>query len=107
MPARLNPRSPSAAVNAVLVVALVAGAFWAYETVSGPDTVKAADASARTVPVRTGTVTRTVTADGSVASAETASASFVTGGTVTEIDAHVGQVVKKGQVLAMGDAAAS
>jgi multidrug efflux pump subunit AcrA (membrane-fusion protein) len=107
MPARLNLRRPSTAVNAVLVVALVAGAFWAYETVSGPDTSKAADASVRTAEVRTGTVTKTVTADGSVASADTASASFVTGGTVTDIDAHVGQVVKKGQVLAKVDPAAS
>ncbi|MEV6842237.1 HlyD family efflux transporter periplasmic adaptor subunit [Actinoplanes sp. NPDC051411] len=107
MPARLNLRRPSTAVNAVLVVALVAGAFWAYETISGPDTTSAANASARTVPVRTGTVTKTVTADGSVASATTASASFVTGGTVTEIDVHVGQVVKKGQVLAKVDPAAS
>jgi macrolide-specific efflux system membrane fusion protein len=107
MPARLNLRRPSTAVNAVLVVALVAGAFWAYETISGPDTTSAANASVRTVPVRTGTVTKTVTADGSVASATTASASFVTGGTVTDIDAHVGQVVKKGQVLAKVDPAAS
>jgi macrolide-specific efflux system membrane fusion protein len=107
MPARLNLRRPSTAVNAVLVVALVAGGIWAYETLSGPDTGQAADASVRTVAVRQGTVTKTVTADGSVASATTASASFVTGGTVTSISAHVGQVVKKGQVLAKVDPAPS
>jgi macrolide-specific efflux system membrane fusion protein len=107
MPARLNLRRPSTAVNAVLVVALVAGGIWAYETISGPDTGQAANASVRTVAVRQGTVTKTVTADGSVASATTASASFVTGGTVTSIAAHVGQVVKKGQVLAKVDPAPS
>jgi macrolide-specific efflux system membrane fusion protein len=42
-----------------------------------------------------------------VASANTASASFITGGTVTSIAAHVGQVVKKGQVLAKVDPAPS
>ena len=104
---RLNLRRPAVAINAALVVALVAGAFWAYQTLSGPDTTQAADASVRTVPVMQGTVTKTVTADGTVASASTASASFVTGGTVTAIDVKVGQLVKKGQVLAKVDPAAS
>jgi len=105
MPARLNLRRPTVAVNAALVVALVAGAFWAYETLSGSDTPKAANASVRSVAVQQGTVTKTVTADGTVASASTASASFVTGGTVTAIDVKVGDVVKKGQVLAKVDPA--
>jgi macrolide-specific efflux system membrane fusion protein len=93
------------AVNAALVVALVAGAFWAYETLSGPDTTQAANASVRSVPVQQGTVTKTVTADGTVESAGTASASFVTGGTITAITVKVGSVVKKGQVLAKVDPA--
>ena len=107
MPARLNLRRPSVAVNAALGVALVAGGFWAYQTLSGPATTTAANASVRTVPVMQGTVSKTVTADGTVASASTASASFVTSGTVTAINVHVGQVVKKGQVLARVDPAAS
>jgi len=105
MPARLNLRHPSVAVNAALGVALAAGSFWAYQTLSGPDATTAANASVRTVPVQQGTVTKTVTADGTVQSASTASASFVTGGTVTAIDVTVGQVVKKGQVLAKVDPA--
>lgn len=96
-------RRPSVAVNAVLVLALVAGAFWAYETVSGPDTGNAAAASVRSVPVQQGTVTASVTADGSLESASTASASFVTGGTVTAVSVRVGDKVKKGQVLAKVD----
>jgi macrolide-specific efflux system membrane fusion protein len=107
MPARLNLRRPSVAVNAVLGVALVAGAFWAYETLSGPDTTQAASASVRSVTVRQGTVSKTVTASGTVESGSTASASFLTGGTVTAINAKVGQVVKKGQVLGRVDPAAS
>ena len=107
MPAHLSLRRPSVAVNAVLALALVAGAFWAYETVSGPSTSNAANAAVRTVPVQQGTVTASVTADGTVASGSTASASFVTGGTVTSISVHVGQKVTKGQVLAKVDPAAA
>jgi multidrug efflux pump subunit AcrA (membrane-fusion protein) len=106
MPARLNLRRPTVAVNAGLVVVLVAGIFWAYEILSGgPDTTSAANAAGRPVTVQEGTVTKTVTATGTVESANTASASFVTGGTITEITAKVGQVVKKGQVLAKVDPA--
>ncbi|MEU4237631.1 HlyD family efflux transporter periplasmic adaptor subunit [Actinoplanes sp. NPDC026619] len=105
MPARLNLRRPSVAVNAALGVALVAGAFWAYETLSGPDTTTAANASVRSVPVQQGTVTKTVSADGTVESATTATGSFVTGGTVTAIYVKVGSVVKKGQLLAKVDPA--
>jgi macrolide-specific efflux system membrane fusion protein len=107
MPARLSLRRPSVAVNVVLAVLLVAGAFWAHETISGSGTPRAASAATRTVPVMQGTVTASVTADGSVASASTASASFVTGGTVTAIDVRVGQKVRKGQTLAKVDPGAA
>ncbi|MBM2623101.1 biotin/lipoyl-binding protein, partial [Actinoplanes sp. LDG1-06] len=105
MPARLNLRRPTVAVNTALGVALVAGGFWAYQTLAGTDATPAANASTRTVAVQQGTVTKTVTADGTVESASTATASFVTGGTVTAINARVGQKVAKGQVLAKVDPA--
>ncbi|UQU61336.1 efflux RND transporter periplasmic adaptor subunit [Couchioplanes caeruleus] len=106
MPAALGSlRRPAVAVNAVLALLLAGGVFWAYETLSGPATGTAANASVRSVPVQQGTVTATVSADGSVESASTASASFVTGGTVTGIAVHVGDKVKKGQVLAKVDPA--
>src|SRR4051794_5408549 len=105
MRARLNLRHPSTAVNATLVVAIAGGGFWTYENLSGPSADTAASASVRTVAVQTGTVTKTVTADGTVASASTASASFRTGGTITAISVQVGQVVKKDQVLAKVDPA--
>jgi membrane fusion protein, macrolide-specific efflux system len=98
-------RRPSVVVNAVLVLVLVGGAFWAYETVSGPDSGNAAGAAVRSVPVQQGTVTASVTADGSLESASTAGASFVTGGTVTSVAVRVGDKVKKGQVLAKVDPA--
>jgi macrolide-specific efflux system membrane fusion protein len=59
------------------------------------------------VPVQLGTVSKTVSADGGIASATTASANFVTSGTVSEIDVTVGQAVQKGQALAKVDPTAS
>ncbi|MBB4690433.1 efflux RND transporter periplasmic adaptor subunit [Paractinoplanes abujensis] len=105
MPARLNLRRPVVVVNTALGVALAAGGFWAYRTLAGSGTTPAANAATRTVAVQRGTVTSTVTADGTVESASTATASFVTGGTVTSISVRVGQKVVKGQVLAKVDPA--
>ncbi|WP_433824924.1 efflux RND transporter periplasmic adaptor subunit [Actinoplanes sp. CA-015351] len=100
-------RHPSMVVNAVIGVALVAGAFTVYETFSDSDSGTAAVASERTVSVQQGTVTKTATADGTLESASTASASFETSGTVTSISVKVGDKVKKGQVLAKVDPAAA
>jgi macrolide-specific efflux system membrane fusion protein len=106
MKVRLS-RHPSLVVNAVIGVVLVAGAITVYETFSSSDDGgTAAVASQRTVAVQMGTVTKTVTADGTVESASTASASFETSGTVTAISVKVGDKVKKGQVLAKVDPAA-
>ncbi|WP_127503639.1 efflux RND transporter periplasmic adaptor subunit [Actinoplanes solisilvae] len=107
MPARLTLRRPAVAVNAAIVVALAAGGFWAYRTLAGPGSTPAANAATRTVAVQRGTVTKTVTADGTVGSASTATAGFVTAGTVTSITVRVGQRVTKGQVLAKVDPAAA
>jgi macrolide-specific efflux system membrane fusion protein len=54
--------------------------------------------------VQQGTVTATVTADGSIASANTMSADFVTAGRVTAINVKLGDVVAAGTVLATVDA---
>ncbi|MEU4561240.1 efflux RND transporter periplasmic adaptor subunit [Actinoplanes sp. NPDC023936] len=106
MKVRLS-RHPSLVVNAVIGVALVAGALTVYETFSSSDDGTAAVASERTVTVQQGTVTKTATADGTLESASTASASFETSGTVTAITVKVGDKVKKGQVLAKVDPAAA
>ena len=95
---------PPVAVNAALALLLVAGGYWAWVSVRGDSTAQADPArGTRTVLVSRGTVTTTVTADGSVQSATTASASFATAGTVTDIRVKVGQQVKKGQLLATVD----
>ncbi|MFV2085409.1 efflux RND transporter periplasmic adaptor subunit [Micromonospora sp. LOL_021] len=92
-------------LNAVLVLAVLGLLGWTYHTVVGPDNtaVAAGSAATATVVVEQATVTATVTASGSVRSAKTAVADFVTGGTVTEILVSVGQQVDEGADLARVD----
>lgn len=110
MPVRrlLSARRPAVLVNAVLGVVIAAGGIWAYTIFVKPESGSAAgSAGTRTVAVAQGTVTSTVSASGSVRSAVTASAEFATAGTVSEIRVKVGDVVKKGAVLARVDPAAA
>ncbi|GIJ53321.1 efflux RND transporter periplasmic adaptor subunit [Virgisporangium aurantiacum] len=98
-------RRPTVLVNVVLALVAVGGALWAVQTVRGPATAEAGTGSAqqRVIPVTQGDVTASVSASGNVQSASTATANFVTSGTVTEIAVKVGDVVTKGQVLAKVD----
>ncbi|MBL6279090.1 efflux RND transporter periplasmic adaptor subunit [Micromonospora fiedleri] len=99
---------PPVVVNAALALLLLGGGYWAWSSVTGDSAAQAEPGqAARTVVVSRGTVTATVTADGSIESATTASAGFVTAGTVTDIRVRVGQTVKKGQLLATVDPAAA
>jgi membrane fusion protein, macrolide-specific efflux system len=100
-------RRPSMIVNGTLAVLALAGAGLAYRTVAVSNSTSTTAAGTRTATVSTGAVTATVSATGSLASASTANANFVTSGTVTEIDVKVGQGVKKGQVLAKVDPTAA
>ncbi|MFC5924404.1 efflux RND transporter periplasmic adaptor subunit [Micromonospora vulcania] len=100
-------RRPPVAVNAALVLLLAGGGAWAWLSVRGDSAEAGRPTGTRTVSVSRGTVTATVTADGSVRSASTASASFATAGTVTAIPVRVGDLVKKGQLLATVDPAAA
>ncbi|GAB2953812.1 HlyD family efflux transporter periplasmic adaptor subunit [Micromonospora polyrhachis] len=78
--------------------------MWAYFSFVRPESSSAGDSgAARTIAVAQGTVTASVSASGSVRSASTASAAFVTSGTVTEIRVKVGDLVSKGAVLAKVD----
>jgi macrolide-specific efflux system membrane fusion protein len=97
--------SRSTLVNAGLAVLAVAGGVWAYFLVTANPNAAAAAATGgtRTVAVSQGEVTSTVSATGSIQSGNTASADFITSGTVTSISVHVGDTVKKGQVLAQVD----
>jgi membrane fusion protein, macrolide-specific efflux system len=106
-PALRHVRRPALVVNAILVVLLLAGAFLSYRTVAVSQTATTASGATRAVAVSKGQVTSSVSASGTVQSASTANANFVTAGTVTEIDVKVGDAVKKGQVLAKVSSTAS
>jgi macrolide-specific efflux system membrane fusion protein len=99
-------RRPSTAVNALLALLIVGAAFWGWTLLRDTSETRGASASGvRTVTATQGTVTRTVSADGTVASAATATATFTTQGTVTTIPVKVGQEVKAGALLAGVDPA--
>jgi macrolide-specific efflux system membrane fusion protein len=99
-------RRPSTAVNALLALMIVGAAFWGWTLLRDTSETSGASASGvRTVTATHGTVTRTVSADGSVVSAVTATATFGTSGTVTAIPVKVGQEVKAGTLLAKIDPA--
>ncbi|MEU4619246.1 efflux RND transporter periplasmic adaptor subunit [Actinoplanes sp. NPDC023801] len=99
-------RRPSTAVNALLALLIVGAAFWGWTLLRDTSQTSGASASeVRTVTATQGTVTRTVSAGGSVVSAATATATFGTPGTVTAIPVKVGQEVKAGALLAKVDPA--
>lgn len=100
---RAIPLGRTTLLNSALGLLLVGGGTWAYFMISG-DAAPAEANTTRTVAVAQGTVTATVTADGSIESANLMSADFATGGTVTAIKVKVGAKVAKGAVLATVDA---
>lgn len=90
---------------AAITVLLVAGggtAAWAM-TRGGGD--PAAVSRSITATVSAGTIEQTVSASGTINSANVSELSFPVSGTVTKVKATVGQVVTKGQVLATIDTA--
>src|SRR5215831_3550103 len=98
----------SVVLNSALGVVALLGAGIAYHLVTATSqTTPAATGGTRLVAVTEGPVTATVSASGSVQSASTASADFVTGGTITSIAVKVGDTVQKGQELGRVDPAAS
>ncbi len=101
-------RRPTLWVNSGLGVVAIAGALWAYQTVAvSPFSASSGRSGNLHATVGTGQVIATVSASGTVQSANTASADFITAGTVTEIDVKVGDPVTKGQQLAKVDPAAA
>jgi macrolide-specific efflux system membrane fusion protein len=87
----------------VLGLSVVGGGFWAYQSVASEPAAAASTGQQRLVAVTQGEVSATVSAAGSVQSAATASATFATSGTVTQIRVKVGDTVKKNQILAKVD----
>ncbi len=86
----------------VAVVALAGWWVWQART-SGASS--APDTGSEVVPVTSGPMARTETADGTVAVADQQDASFTSSGTVTAVNVVAGQAVTAGQVLATIDSA--
>ena len=101
-------RLPSLLVNLLLAALALGAAGWATVLVrdSGTTTATAA-AGSRTVVAGKGTVTATVSADGTLQPVTSAAAAFATSGTVTAVHVKVGQTVVKGQLLAEVNPAAA
>ena len=94
------------AVAVVAVLAVGAGVVWWFGLRDDDATsVDAAQTVRQLVEVTTGTFTSTVSAEGTVAAAESEDLSFTSAGTVTAVNVAVGDVVTAGQVVASIDSA--
>ena len=89
-------------VNGVLVALLAAAGVGAYLVVS--QTTSTSTGTVRTASVSRGVVLSTVSATGTLQSANQLSVGFVSSGTLTAVAAKVGQHVKRGQLLGRIDA---
>ncbi len=97
----LPRRRRAVLLNSVLGLVLVAGAGAAYAAVNEGSTT--AKTTVKTATVAQGTVTAQVSGSGSLVSPSNAGVSFVTGGTLTEVDVAPGDKVTAGEVLAKVD----
>lgn len=98
---RQRLRSPWVAMPIVAVLALGGYAFLRPDDATSPTTDQANE---QVVEASLGTVAETVTAEGTVAAAETDELSFTSAGTVTAVNVSAGDTVTAGQVLATLDA---
>ncbi len=99
MDLRRNLRRPWVVMPAVAVVAL--GGWFAVRPDGEPTSSLP---TSRTADVTRGTLARTVSAQGTVAAAESEDLSFASAGTVTAVSVKAGDQVTTGQVLATMDA---
>jgi membrane fusion protein, macrolide-specific efflux system len=90
------------AINLVLVAVLLVIGVGAYLVLGGGGGGTALGQTTTTTVSR-GAVRSTVSASGTIESAETAGASFTTSGTVTDVLVEVGDHVRQGQILAKVD----
>lgn len=87
-----------------LVAVLALGAWFLFKPDDDASATQDA-ATEQTVEATVGTMARTVSADGTLAAAETEDLSFGSAGTVTAVNVKAGDQVKAGQVLAEIDSA--
>ncbi len=98
---KLSTKRGALIVNGTLGVLLLGGVVIAYSSLGGE--ASSADAAVRTVPVTRATVSASVSASGTVASARARSLSFGSNGTVEKIYVKAGDKVTAGQILARLD----
>ncbi|MEU4536949.1 biotin/lipoyl-binding protein [Streptosporangium sp. NPDC023825] len=98
---KLSTKRGALIVNGTLGVLLLGGVVIAYSSLGGE--APSADAAVRTVPVTRATVSASVSASGTVASARARSLSFGSNGTVEKIYVKAGDKVTAGQILARLD----
>ncbi|MEU0482789.1 biotin/lipoyl-binding protein [Streptosporangium sp. NPDC006013] len=98
---KLSTKRGALIVNGTLGVLLLGGAVIAYSSLGGE--ASSADAAVRTVQVTRASVTASVSASGTVASARARALEFASSGTVEKIYVKVGDKVTKGQILARLD----
>ncbi|MET0662348.1 MAG: biotin/lipoyl-binding protein, partial [Ilumatobacteraceae bacterium] len=103
-PSRRRRRVVSA-VAVVAVLAVGAGVVWWFGLRDDATSVDAAQTVRQLVEVTTGTFTSTVSAEGTVAAADSEDLNFTSAGTVTAVNVAVGDVVTAGQVVASIDSA--
>ena len=105
---KLSTKRRALILNGALGVLLLGGAGIAYSSLGVGGGASTADAAVRTVPVTRGTVSASVSASGTVASAKARSLNFGSSGTVEKVYVEVGDKVTAGQILArLDDASAS
>src|SRR5437867_4053795 len=90
--------------NILIVLILVLAGVAGYLVYNSSNKVSAATTITQTATVTRGNLAATVTSAGPVASASQASLSFSAAGTVKQVYAKLGDLVKKDQVLAELDA---
>ncbi|WP_329086821.1 efflux RND transporter periplasmic adaptor subunit [Streptosporangium sp. NBC_01469] len=101
---KLSTKRGALIVNGTLGVLLLGGVVIAYSSLGGEaSSANAANAAVRTVPVTRATVSASVSASGTVASARARSLAFGSNGTVEKIYVKVGEKVTAGQILARLD----
>ncbi len=88
----------------VLIVVAIIGVWWFAFRADEPATASATTTK-QVVEVTTGPMSQTVSAEGTVAAADTDDLSFGSSGTVTAVNVKAGDTVKSGQVLATIDSA--
>lgn len=98
---KLSTKRGALIVNGTLGVLLLGGVVIAYSSLGGE--ASSANAAVRTVPVTRTTVSASVSASGTVASARARSLSFGSNGTVEKIYVKAGDKVTAGQILARLD----